>query len=167
LVPNCRPSSTHHIRISLSPVRQLPRPDAKIQYLGGEYGKGLLASALAQPRQTFNGRYLYRTIFDKAAILLSSMIKDHPFVDGNKRMALTTVSVFLTLNRYLGRGGESLSFYRQDRGISRPAGTRKMGSSKFDTIIQIFGDAPRRTASLAWSDGKCIDLYSTCYSKFL
>jgi len=38
------------------------------QYLGGDYGKGLLASALAQPSQTFGGRFLYRTIFDKAAV---------------------------------------------------------------------------------------------------
>lgn len=71
------------------------------QYLGGDYGKGLLESALAQPQQTFNGCYLYRTIFDKAAILLYSMIKNHPFIDGNKRMALTTASVFLTLNEYV------------------------------------------------------------------
>ncbi|MCH8745581.1 MAG: type II toxin-antitoxin system death-on-curing family toxin, partial [Chloroflexi bacterium] len=56
---------------------------------------------MKQPSQTFDGRYLYRTLFDKAAILLFSMIKDHPFVDGNKRAALTTVATFLTLNGYV------------------------------------------------------------------
>ena len=71
------------------------------QYLGGEHGRGLLESAIFQPRQTFNGRFLYRTVFDKAAVLLYSRIKDHPFVDGNKRMALTAVTVFLTLNGYV------------------------------------------------------------------
>jgi|GEM_PF-2009197 len=71
------------------------------QYLGGDYGKGLLASALAQPSQTFGGRFLYRTIFDKAAVLLCSIIKNHSLVDGNKRTALTTMGVFLALNGYL------------------------------------------------------------------
>jgi death on curing protein len=68
------------------------------QYLGGEYGKGLLESALFQPQQTWNGCFQYRTVYDKAAILLYAMIKNHPFIDGNKRMALTTTTVFLTLN---------------------------------------------------------------------
>ena len=75
-----------------------PDPMPVFQYLGGDYGRGLLDSALSQPRQTHGGRFLYRSIFDKAAVLLCSMIKNHPFLDGNKRMALTTVSVFLTFN---------------------------------------------------------------------
>lgn len=70
-------------------------------YLGGEDGKGRLESALAQPRQTFGGVFLYRTIFDKAAALLCSIIKNHALVDGNKRTGLATVSVFLALNGYL------------------------------------------------------------------
>jgi death-on-curing protein len=70
------------------------------QYLGGDYGKGLLESALAQPAQTFGGRFLYRTIFDKAAVLLCSVIKNHSLVDGNKRTALTTMGVFLVVNGY-------------------------------------------------------------------
>ena len=71
------------------------------QYLGGHHGRGLLESALGQPRQTFQGRYLYRTIFDKAAALFHSLIKNHPLLDGNKRLALATVAVFLDLNGYL------------------------------------------------------------------
>lgn len=70
-------------------------------YLGGDRGKGMLESALAQPRQTFGGLYLYRTVFDKAAALLCSIIKNHALVDGNKRTGLATVSVFLALNGYL------------------------------------------------------------------
>lgn len=70
------------------------------QYLGGDYGRGLLESALARPAQTFGGRFLYRTIFDKAAVLLCSVIKNHSLLDGNKRTALTTMGVFLALNGY-------------------------------------------------------------------
>ncbi|MCH7624754.1 MAG: type II toxin-antitoxin system death-on-curing family toxin [Chloroflexi bacterium] len=60
----------------------------------------LLESALAQPQQGFNGKYLYRTIFDKAAALYFSLVKNHCLVDGNKRLALTSLAVFLTLNEY-------------------------------------------------------------------
>jgi death-on-curing protein len=77
-----------------------PDPMPAFHYLGGDHGRGLLESALAQPGQTFDGRYLYRTIFDKAAVLLCSIIKNHPLVDGNKRTGLTTVGVFLMLNGY-------------------------------------------------------------------
>ena len=78
-----------------------PDPMPVFQYLGGDHGRGLLESALSQPQQTYSGRFLYRTVFDKATVLLCSMIKNHPFLDGNKRMALTTMIVFLTLNEYL------------------------------------------------------------------
>ncbi|MBI2872498.1 MAG: type II toxin-antitoxin system death-on-curing family toxin [Chloroflexi bacterium] len=71
------------------------------RYLGGDHGRGLLESALAQPQQTFEGRFLYRTIFDKAAVLFQSLIKDHPLLDGNKRLAHTSVALFLTMNGYL------------------------------------------------------------------
>jgi len=64
-------------------------------------GRGLLESALAQPRQSFAGRYLYRTIYDKSAALFYSVVNNHSLVDGNKRLALATVGVFLAFNRYL------------------------------------------------------------------
>ncbi len=71
------------------------------QFLGGDYGRGRLESALAEPQQTFDGRFLYRTVFDKAAALFRSLIEDHPLLDGNKRLALTSVAVFLALNGYI------------------------------------------------------------------
>ena len=73
----------------------------EFQYLGGDHGINLLESALAQPQQVFGGKYLYRTIFDKAAALFYSLVKNHCLVDGNKRLALTSLAVFLTLNEYV------------------------------------------------------------------
>lgn len=70
-------------------------------YLGGDYGRGQLESALAVPQHTFDRHFVYRTIFDKAGALFRSLVKNHPLVDGNKRLALTSVAVFLTLNGYL------------------------------------------------------------------
>ena len=61
---------------------------------------GLLESALAQPRQTFGGTELYPSIAEKAATLGFSLIKNHPFIDGNKRIGHAAMEVFLVLNRY-------------------------------------------------------------------
>lgn len=77
-----------------------PSPMPEFQFLGNN-GRALLESALAQPAQTYEGVYLYRTIPDKAAALLISIIKNHPLVDGNKRIALTTTIVFLAINRWI------------------------------------------------------------------
>lgn len=70
---------------------------------GGSQGVrdlGLLESAVYRPQASFGGKNLYRNIFDKAAALLQSLLKNHPFVDGNKRTALTSAGVFLKINGY-------------------------------------------------------------------
>ena len=61
---------------------------------------GLVESAVTRPKSTFGGEYLYNSIFDKAGALLQSLLKNHPFVDGNKRTALTSSAIFLEKNRY-------------------------------------------------------------------
>jgi len=70
---------------------------------GGEEGirdwNGLL-SALAQPRMRFGGQDLYPTLAEKASALAYSLAKNHPFVDGNKRIAHAAMEVFLVLNGY-------------------------------------------------------------------
>ena len=58
----------------------------------------LLASALGRPQATFGGEDLYPDLFLKAAALVQSLSSNHPFVDGNKRTALTTLEYFLHLN---------------------------------------------------------------------
>lgn len=61
---------------------------------------GLVESAVARPQSGFGGKYLYKDIFDMAAALLQSLLKNHPFVDGNKRTALTSAAIFLKFNGY-------------------------------------------------------------------
>jgi death-on-curing protein len=57
-----------------------------------------LESALAQPQMTFGGEELYPTLVDKAAVLSYALIKNHPFLDGNKRTGHAAMEVFLVLN---------------------------------------------------------------------
>ncbi len=59
----------------------------------------LLESALASPRQTFDEKLLYPTLEEQAAILFYSLIKNHPFINGNKRIAVMSLLIFLTLNK--------------------------------------------------------------------
>ncbi len=75
--------------------------DRIIRESGGSYGirnQGGLESALALPRQFFGETGLYPTIIEKAAILCFSIIQNHPFVDGNKRIGHAAMEIFLVLN---------------------------------------------------------------------
>lgn len=74
-----------------------------IEETGGEHGVldiGLLQSAVARPRATFDGQDLYPGLFYKCAALLESLIGNHAFVDGNKRTAISAAGLFLRLNGY-------------------------------------------------------------------
>ena len=59
---------------------------------------GLLESAVAQPRQSFDSTDLYPSIPEKAAALGFSLISNHPFIDGNKRVGHAAIEIFLVLN---------------------------------------------------------------------
>lgn len=59
---------------------------------------GLLHSAVMNPMATFGGRDLYPDLLAKVAALLFGLVKNHPFVDGNKRTALVASAVVLKLN---------------------------------------------------------------------
>jgi len=61
---------------------------------------GSLESAVAQPHMTFGGQELYPTVLEKAVALAFSLIKNHPFVDGNKRVGHAAMETFLVLNGY-------------------------------------------------------------------
>ena len=60
--------------------------------------EGLLDSALNAPFQTFDGEYIYKTIKAKAAKLGYFLVKNHPFIDGNKRIGILVMLTFLDLN---------------------------------------------------------------------
>lgn len=57
-----------------------------------------LLSALAQPRMTFEGVDLYPDLEQKAAALCFSLVSNHAFVDGNKRIGHAAMETFLVLN---------------------------------------------------------------------
>lgn len=59
---------------------------------------GAVESASFQPQMTFAGQELYPTIEAKAAALCFSLVKNHPFVDGNKRVGHAAMETFLVLN---------------------------------------------------------------------
>ncbi len=77
-----------------------------------------LESALAQPQLTFDNADLYPSLVDKAAALGYTLIKNHPFLDGNKRTGHAAMEVFLVLNGYEIRAPVD----EQERVILSPSG---------------------------------------------
>jgi death-on-curing protein len=74
---------------------------SRIARYGGRPGVrdlGLLESALAVPAATFGGRFLHGNLSEMAAAYLFHLVKDHPFIDGNKRTGLAAAIAFLGLN---------------------------------------------------------------------
>ena len=68
---------------------------------GGESGlrdRNLLESALAQPKMTASGKDLHKTLFDKSAAYGFHVCMNHPFIDGNKRVAFVLMDIFLQKN---------------------------------------------------------------------
>jgi len=76
---------------------------AIVERTGGSHGirdLSALESALAQPKATFDGTDLHPTIADKASALGFSLVANHAFVDGNKRIGHAALETFLVLNGY-------------------------------------------------------------------
>lgn len=73
----------------------------QIEIYGGKAGIinfSLLSSALAIPESTFDGKYLNSDLIEMAAAYIYHLCQNHPFVDGNKRVALVCGLVFLDFN---------------------------------------------------------------------
>ncbi|KKR85943.1 MAG: hypothetical protein UU32_C0026G0007 [Candidatus Woesebacteria bacterium GW2011_GWB1_41_10] len=78
--------------------------ELEIKNRGGSSGirdAGMLKSAVGRPFATFAGEDLYPDVYSKAAALVQSIVKNYPFVDGNKRTAFASAVIFLKLNGYL------------------------------------------------------------------
>lgn len=75
--------------------------DSQLSHYGGAAGlrdRGALEAAAARPAMTFGGEDLYPDIAAKAAALMHSLVMNHPFVDGNKRVGAHAAPLFLALN---------------------------------------------------------------------
>jgi death on curing protein len=66
--------------------------------LDGIRDASMLDLSVNSPYHTFDGQYLYPTIQAMAAHLAFSLIKNHPFLDGNKRIGILAMMVFLQIN---------------------------------------------------------------------
>ena len=87
------------IRLSKSQILLIH--DQLISETGGSSGprdEGMLDSALNAPFQTFGREDVYPSLQKKAARLCFGLVKNHPFVDGNKRIGAHAMLVFLALN---------------------------------------------------------------------
>jgi len=75
--------------------------ELQVDRYGGLHGvrdQGLIESAIAQPEATFAGEYLHGDLFEMAAAYLFHLVRNHGFLDGNKRTGLLTALVFLDIN---------------------------------------------------------------------
>ena len=72
-----------------------------LEVYGGSAGirdRGLIESAVAQPQAWFGGAFAHEGLFEMAAAYLFHLVRNHPFVDGNKRTGLLASVVFLDVN---------------------------------------------------------------------
>lgn len=76
---------------------------AQIEHYGGRQGlrdRGALEAAVARPAMTFGGEDLYPDLPAKAAAMMHSLVMNHPYVDGNKRVGAHAALLFLAANGY-------------------------------------------------------------------
>jgi death-on-curing protein len=77
--------------------------DRLVEETGGEHGVrdlGGLESALARPQAAFGGAEFYPDLMTKAAVVMDGIVRNHPFIDGNKRAGIATAALFLEINGY-------------------------------------------------------------------
>lgn len=95
-----------------------------------------LLSVIANPQREFAGKELYPTVASKAAIVVYSLIKNHPFIDGNKRTAFIWGRTFLRLNGY---DVETLSKY-------------------YDMVVKIAKDEVKQEDAFEWFEVSVVPL---------
>ena len=75
-----------------------------IEQYGGAHGlrsEGMLLSAISRPQMSAFGEDAYKTLFEKVAALGHSLISNHPFIDGNKRVGFKAMLAMLKINGYI------------------------------------------------------------------
>ena len=94
-----KPSPSDCIHLSVEIVREIHREVlAAFGGLDGVRDPGLLESAVAAPQASFGGESPFQDVVEVAAAYLFYLCRNHPFLDGNKRTAMTAAIVFLRLN---------------------------------------------------------------------
>lgn len=102
-----------------------------IETTGGSHGVrdlGALQAAASRPLATFGGEDLYPDPFAKAAALMESIIRNHPFVDGNKRTAITSAGIFLRRSGHFLKTSQT-ELYRFTMAMAT-------GRAKFEDAVQ-------------------------------
>lgn len=87
--------------LTLAEVLEIHRD--QISRYGGGAGirdMELLKSALGMPSATYGDEFLHTSIYEMTAAYLFHLVKNHPFIDGNKRVGAVAALVFLALNGY-------------------------------------------------------------------
>ena len=117
--------------IRLSKEQVILLPQRLIETTGGSAGirdEGMLESALSNPFQSFGDVELYPSIQAKAAQLCFGIVKNHPMIDGNKRLGTHVMLVFMALNGY------ELLYTQQE--LSSTILDLAAGKIGFETILQ-------------------------------
>jgi len=99
----------------------------QIRRYGGMYGVrdlSLLSSALAMPSATFEGNLLHGDVYEQAAAYAFHICQNHPFLDGNKRVALASALVFLVFNG-VEVGDPKEDLYRLMMGVAEGKKTKQ------------------------------------------
>jgi death-on-curing protein len=105
-----------------------------IERYGGSFGirdEGLLESAVAMPQAGFGEQYIHSDVLEMAAAYLFHIVRNQPFVDGNKRTGAMAAFSFLKLNQQTLNAGE-LKFER----LVRAAAEGKLGKEKIAEFFQ-------------------------------
>ncbi|HEY2252193.1 MAG TPA: type II toxin-antitoxin system death-on-curing family toxin [Planctomycetaceae bacterium] len=97
--------------------------------------RGLLESAVATPAAQFGGQFLHEGIPAMAAAYLFHLCKNHPFVDGNKRVSITVAEVFIEMNDY-GLDATDKELERLTFGVADSSISKRDATEFFETHVK-------------------------------
>lgn len=112
--------------------------DDQIRLYGGIYGmrdEGMLDAAIQMPRATFDGDFLHPTIYHMAAAYSFHLSQNHPFLDGNKRVAGMAMLTFLKLNGYEPVASE-LDYYQTVMAVASGQMSKEQLTKWLETAVK-------------------------------